>query len=315
VAVSQIAAARTNDGLAVACGPGRRAVGGGITGGGGWLVASGPLDEHGTFAETDDGDVAQFWYSEISNTEFSPQTNTFYVICSASSDATIQKQQFTADPAFNASNPKYASDVVACPDGQRALSGGVSYRDNRPWGTNYLEATGPMNETMTIPNTENGDAARYWAGLVRNDSPTADQTYAVYALCSPTSQATLKLWTQSLFSNSPHLACPTGSRATGGGMLPPDSNAVDMRASGPTDASGAPSTLATGDAPRGWFTEGGYHSVNSTIGMYSAVCDPASAAAPPGPTGQRDAALKKCKKKHSRKARRKCRKKAALLPV
>jgi hypothetical protein len=36
---------------------------------------------------------------------------------------------------------------------------------------------------------------------------------------------------------------------------------------------------------------------------------------PPGPTGQRGAALKKCKKKHSKKARRKCRKRAKRLPL
>jgi hypothetical protein len=34
-----------------------------------------------------------------------------------------------------------------------------------------------------------------------------------------------------------------------------------------------------------------------------------------GPTGQRAAALKKCKKKHSKKKRKKCRKKARKLPV
>jgi len=34
-----------------------------------------------------------------------------------------------------------------------------------------------------------------------------------------------------------------------------------------------------------------------------------------GPTGQRSAALKKCKKKHSHKARKKCKKKANLLPL
>jgi hypothetical protein len=34
-----------------------------------------------------------------------------------------------------------------------------------------------------------------------------------------------------------------------------------------------------------------------------------------GPTGQRAAALKKCKKKHSRKAKKKCKKKARKLPV
>jgi hypothetical protein len=41
----------------------------------------------------------------------------------------------------------------------------------------------------------------------------------------------------------------------------------------------------------------------------------ASPPTPAGPTGQRAGALKKCKKKHSKKARRKCRKKAQLLPV
>jgi hypothetical protein len=35
----------------------------------------------------------------------------------------------------------------------------------------------------------------------------------------------------------------------------------------------------------------------------------------PGPTGQQAAALKKCKKKHSARARRKCRKRARTLPV
>jgi hypothetical protein len=35
----------------------------------------------------------------------------------------------------------------------------------------------------------------------------------------------------------------------------------------------------------------------------------------PGPTGQRAAALAKCKKKHSKKARRKCRNKSNLLPA
>ena len=39
------------------------------------------------------------------------------------------------------------------------------------------------------------------------------------------------------------------------------------------------------------------------------------AANPAAPTGQRAAALKKCKKKHSKSARRKCRKRAILSPV
>lgn len=42
---------------------------------------------------------------------------------------------------------------------------------------------------------------------------------------------------------------------------------------------------------------------------------PPSPAPPAGPTGQRAAALANCKKKHSKKARKKCRNKANLLPV
>jgi hypothetical protein len=44
---------------------------------------------------------------------------------------------------------------------------------------------------------------------------------------------------------------------------------------------------------------------------------PVAAALPlvPGATGQRAAALKKCKKKHSKQARKKCRKQAQALPV
>jgi hypothetical protein len=49
------------------------------------------------------------------------------------------------------------------------------------------------------------------------------------------------------------------------------------------------------------------------------VCSPPSPGGPApaiaGPTGRRAAALKKCKKKHSKQARRKCRKKAKRLPV
>ncbi len=45
----------------------------------------------------------------------------------------------------------------------------------------------------------------------------------------------------------------------------------------------------------------------------SATLEPSMAAA--GPTGEQAAALKKCKRKHSAKARRKCRRKAKRLPV
>jgi hypothetical protein len=51
-------------------------------------------------------------------------------------------------------------------------------------------------------------------------------------------------------------------------------------------------------------------------GSPATVCSPTATPTPSaGPTGRRAAALKKCKKKYSRRARRKCRKKAKRLPV
>jgi hypothetical protein len=53
--------------------------------------------------------------------------------------------------------------------------------------------------------------------------------------------------------------------------------------------------------------------IDTTFKTY--VAPPASTNAPPGPTGQRAAALKKCKKKRTKTARKKCRNKAKKLPL
>jgi hypothetical protein len=55
---------------------------------------------------------------------------------------------------------------------------------------------------------------------------------------------------------------------------------------------------------------------STDIGAYEVVVPTSGGPGPgAGPTGQRAAALKKCKKKHSKKKRKKCRKKAKRLPV
>ena len=53
----------------------------------------------------------------------------------------------------------------------------------------------------------------------------------------------------------------------------------------------------------------------SVVPLVNADVACSAPAVPAGPTGQRAAALKKCKKKRSKSARSKCRKKASLLPV
>jgi hypothetical protein len=57
---------------------------------------------------------------------------------------------------------------------------------------------------------------------------------------------------------------------------------------------------------------------SSSLDYVEATPSPApapSSPAGPGPTGQRDAALQKCKKKHTKKGRKKCRKRARKLPA
>lgn len=322
VAVTHTVAFGATDSAAIRCDPGERAVGGGVGFTHSYLVASTPLDEHGSFDYTEDGDIPRYWYSEVFNYTGSQQTNTFYAICSASSDATIQVGAFTVGPAFSNSQPQYGSATVACPSGQRALSGGLNYRDPRPAGSLYLVGSGPENETQTISNTENGDAPRFWAAEAENADTASGETFSTSAVCSPTSQATVRVWTQILLSGR-GLACPSGSRATGGGMLSPDSSQVGVFYSAPTDGTLGPNTLVTGEAPVGWLSEGFYTGINSANGMYSAVCDPATpppsgGTSPPpeaSPSGKRAAALAKCKKKGSKKARKRCRKRAKRLPV
>ena len=55
--------------------------------------------------------------------------------------------------------------------------------------------------------------------------------------------------------------------------------------------------------------------LNNRIQKFADPSVPPSAAAPSTVTGQRVAALKKCKKKHGRARRRKCKRKANRLPV
>jgi hypothetical protein len=83
----------------------------------------------------------------------------------------------------------------------------------------------------------------------------------------------------------------------------------------PVPAAG-PDPFETGNPPVGWATEVYNFSGSTATENFTLICEPPTPPPPsPGVTGQRAAALKKCKKKHSRKARKKCKKKARRLPV
>jgi hypothetical protein len=90
----------------------------------------------------------------------------------------------------------------------------------------------------------------------------------------------------------------------GGGGLAPDGDIVlagrsDPDGGGALDADRMVIRLEGGDPP----------------GSPGSPPTPPGTVSPPGATGQQAAALAKCKKKHSKRARKKCRKKARTLPV
>jgi hypothetical protein len=311
-------------GPTVDCGPGERAIGGGAGFEGSsisTMSASGPIDAENSFALTNDGDIPVSWYSEIYNGTGAQHAYRFYAICSASSDATVQREELHLLEAAAPGNPTYGEDFVACPAGQRAIGGGAGYSEFTESGGTRLEASGPLDEGGTTTGTEDGDAARYWFAEVRNfDTDMLDgQYYGIYAICSATSQATVQ--TEVFGSNDnvdTGLACPAGSRAIGGGAVSPTTNVTTLSYSGPTDALGLPGMLENGGIPLGWETRATHDGIDNVAIKHSVVCDPPTpsppAATPAGATGQRAAALKKCKKKHGKK-RKRCLRRARRLPA
>src|SRR5262249_2486719 len=79
------------------------------------------------------------------------------------------------------------SDSRQCPTGERGLSGGAIAP---PGG--IINVSGPLDETGSFANTVNGDVARYWYTAVSN--PNVDRIPTTfYAVCSPTSDATIQV--------------------------------------------------------------------------------------------------------------------------
>jgi len=292
----------------VQCPPGERALSGGVGAGTGATISiGGPLDDTGSFSLTTTGDVPRYWYTAMNNPNPYPVATNFDAVCSASSDATIQATTFTL------TGPAAASATAACPSGQRVVGGGV--------GTNgtvnsYLLADQPESlPHAQFSQMRDGDVPIDWYGYVENTAGT--HTYEVYALCSPTSTATLQVTPFQVGSggSDAYADCPGEERALSGGF------GVGGAGAGATASLSAPigkvNTQTGIVVPFRW--EAFLTAAPGTTYNYAvfALCEgPSSPSSPPAaaPTGQQAAALTKCKKKHG-KARRKCQRKANLLPV
>jgi Ca2+-binding RTX toxin-like protein len=167
----------------VDCPTGKRAVGGGIGQSGATsplfasVQRSGPVDETGTTANTDTGDVATSWFASVHN--FSDDVRDFKVlaICSGTPDATIAAKTFTV------AADTLADATVACPAGSRALGGGLGQPDAAGSFYGYLLQSGPADETGSTLSTDTGDVARGWAASVVNTSGAEARQFKVFAIC------------------------------------------------------------------------------------------------------------------------------------
>src|SRR5262245_44684042 len=146
------------------CGPGERAVGGGIVSIGppDFLItlSSGPLDASGSVSNTRDGDIPKQWHAAVYNADDDGRIFKVFAICVPHSKATIEATDFTVKEG------ETGEGRAKCGRGERALGGGVA-----PIGSQagfYMPASGPVDASGSAANTKDGDAPKQWFAAMGN---------------------------------------------------------------------------------------------------------------------------------------------------
>jgi hypothetical protein len=300
---------------AIPCPAGERALSGGVFTESGnsplAIGADGPLDETGATANTGDGDVPRYWFTEAA-TGGAPDNFTHYALCSASSDAILRAKALTI-PAYlicpsgcSLDTPGRSGDLASCPDGTRAISGGFGSSENA-MGYRRAIFNQPLAAGANLAGTTTGAVAQGWYLFGENDNPDADAHMKVFAVCSASAQATVQATSFVTGSAAQSSAvCPPTSRSTGGGFgATTNSSFGDWVSSAPATSGGSPATSES-DVPRGWFGRVDATSFSATYRVYS-LCEPGPPL--PAPAGAPAAAPRKCKKKHAKKRAAETRKK------
>lgn len=264
-------------GVAVQCPSGRRAVGGGV---GTFdsvdskILVSGPLDETGLTANTDNGDVARFWYAAVYNRGETPRAYRVFAMCSAVSDAVVAAKTITVAPGTT-----QVSGFTMCPVGMRVVGGGIGTTHpviDRPhlrdaaW---QLTHSAPLDETGTTAGTTTGDVGRFWYAALHKFRDGPADVYKVFALCSRDSDATVMASSVSVPPNSARdtfVNCPAGKVITGGGIGTPATPVDDyLQVSGPLDETGRTENTLDGDAGVFWY--GSAFNASSTAREYKVL--------------------------------------------
>lgn len=269
------------------CPSGETALGGGIrTVGvfsGNSMRANGPASPEGGLLVG--GQTAPAWSSHAFNQSGNRRTFHNYAICSPSSDGTVVVGNITTAATDTGVQ---GSTTVPCPAGQRVIGGGVAPTSA---GGGSVEASGPLDGDGSLASTTDGDVGRSWYVSMLS---TGAQTFRAYAICSPTSTATIQVESMTLgpgTSNELNAFCPTGQRALSGGVI---NNATYawVTATTPGPAAGSGYLALTETVGYGWWAHVNNFTApanSSTEFKVAAICEgPPSTTPPTNPPGPTD---------------------------
>lgn len=311
------------------CSSGARALGGGVqpltpaTGGSynAYRIGfSAPVDETGTTAATNGGDIPRGWTVEFTNFG-GPQQFRVYAICSVGSNAVLSEFTLaTAESVGAATNER----TVACPAGSRAIGGGVGTTTAIPASNAvaqpYSYRNTPVGAALDPSAVATGDVPRGWTANASVQGGATPIVFRFYAVCSASSDATIVVAPFSVTDlggdavNGATASCGTGRRALSGGVT---SNAIEgpgislrTQRNGPLDAAStadSPSGTDTGDAVGSWYAASRYLGGTSTSASFKtvAVCASDVAATPPADTTAPNTVAGKGPKKKSTKKKAK----------
>lgn len=248
----------------VTCPAGQRVVGGGNGPAGVVnpfylsLPLSSPLDEGGTAAGTNTGEIARIWSASVKNvypTPLTPYPERVFANCSANSDAVIEATTGSLNSLAT------GTFMSTCPAGSRAVGGGFASLSG---STNFLQReSNPVDETGLTGETFTNEIARSWSVTVTNGGGST-AAFSVFALCSQASDATLvvdSFLAAATGESAVTVDCPAGKRVLGGGIGTDTAFGPYLTASAPVSAAGTTAATNTGDIARGWlgsaFNSGG----------------------------------------------------------
>ncbi len=218
---------------------------------------------------THTGDRAREWYAFAYSGAGSDENMKVFAICSASTDARVVVASFSVPPSMT------KSKVVSCPQGRRALGGGLGIATS-PISGIYEEGSGPLSKSMSVSGTSTGDSPRAWEVAAYNGFDVA-RTFQAIAICSKSARPEIVVSRVPVAPSADvevASSCPAGRPALGGGVLVvgKPSPELQFEESGPLSAAGTTAGTVDGDVAVSW--DGDVYNRSSTTRSFEtlAVC-------------------------------------------